>query len=243
MKTIKKLLIRFFFLAFIILAGIVLYLNFNTYNPMLEAINKMNMDNVSIKNSVIIFEPNEDVTSNLIFYQGGLVKPESYAVLAQMLADEGVRVFIPRMPLNLAILNQRAYEGITEKGVYEEPFYIAGHSLGGATAAIALSNAETSFEGIIFLAGYGTDNSDLRNKNLKVLSITAQNDTIFNWETYESYKELLPDSSKFFTVAGGNHAGFGFYGEQKGDGEAEISREIQHNITVERIVAFIKDLQ
>nr|WP_281063649.1 alpha/beta hydrolase [Acetoanaerobium pronyense] len=201
----------------------------------------MNRENVYIEDNTIIFEPSKNVVANFIFYQGGLVKPESYAVLAQMLSDEGIRVFIPRMPFNLAILNQNAYKDIIQNSSYMEDFYIGGHSLGGATAAIALSKEATPFKGVIFLAGYGTDDSNLRNKDIKVLSITAENDEVFNWERYEAYKDLLPNDSMFYTIGGGNHAGFGFYGEQKGDGIAEITREIQHKITVERIVDFIKE--
>ena len=35
-----------------------------------------------------------------------------------------------------------------------------------------------------------------------------------------------------YTIPGGNHAYFGKYGEQKGDGEATISREDQTKETV-----------
>ena len=241
MKWLKKIFITVIFLGFIMSFLGILYLNFNTYSPMIQAAYEMNRENVYIKDNTIIFEPSKNVVANFIFYQGGLVKPESYAVLAQMLSDEGIRVFIPRMPFNLAILNQNAYKDIIQNSLYMEDFYIGGHSLGGATAAIALSKEDTSIKGIIFLAGYGTDDSNLRNKDIKVLSITAENDEIFNWERYEAYKALLPNDSMFYTIGGGNHAGFGFYGEQKGDGIAEITREIQHRITVERIVDFIKE--
>lgn len=241
MGKIKKIFIAFIFLVFIISLGGILYLNFNTYSPMVQAIDEMNRENVYIEDNTIIFEPSKNVAANFIFYPGGLVKPESYAVLAQMLADEGVRVFIPRMPFNLAILNQNAYKDIIQNSSYMEDFYIGGHSLGGATAAIALSKEATPFKGVIFLAGYGTEASNLTEKNIKALSITAENDGVFNWERYEDYKDLLPNDSMFYTIGGGNHAGFGFYGEQKGDGIAEITREVQHKITVERIVDFIKE--
>ena len=40
-------------------------------------------------------------------------------------------------------------------------------------------------------------------------------------------------------ISGGNHAYFGNYGEQEGDGQASISREEQQAITVEKILGFI----
>ncbi|MBN2882364.1 MAG: hypothetical protein JXN10_02475, partial [Clostridia bacterium] len=41
-------------------------------------------------------------------------------------------------------------------------------------------------------------------------------------------------------ITGGNHAYFGNYGEQKGDGTASISREEQQNITAKAVIDFMK---
>lgn len=41
----------------------------------------------------------------------------------------------------------------------------------------------------------------------------------------EEGRKLLPKGSKEKCIEGGNHAQFGSYGKQKGDGEARISAE------------------
>ena len=52
------------------------------------------------------FEPvgTEITKPNIIFYPGGLVEPESYSPLAREMAEQGHRVYIANMPINLAIL-------------------------------------------------------------------------------------------------------------------------------------------
>ena len=42
-------------------------------------------------------------------------------------------------------------------------------------------------------------------------------------------------------ISGGNHAYFGNYGEQKGDGKATITREEQQKIAVKEIMEFINE--
>ena len=43
-----------------------------------------------------------------------------------------------------------------------------------------------------------------------------------------------------FCIAGGNHAQFGDYGEQAGDGKAEIALQEQQRRTIEEIKGFLK---
>ena len=42
-----------------------------------------------------------------------------------------------------------------------------------------------------------------------------------------------------YIIDGGNHAYFGCYGEQKGDGKALITRDKQINLTVNKILEFL----
>lgn len=61
---------------------------------------------------------------------------------------------------------------------------------------------------------------------------------------YRSKDEVLDRSKIIYTenvvvIEGGNHACFGNYREQDGDGTAEISREEQQKRTVEAICSFM----
>ena len=56
----------------------------------------------------------------------------------------------------------------------------------------------------------------------------------------EDAETLLPDTTERIVVEGGNHAYFGNYGEQEGDGTATISREQQQEEAVNAIEALAK---
>ena len=47
--------------------------------------------------------------------------------------------------------------------------------------------------------------------------------------------KIHEDKSEVVEIDGGNHAWFGNYGEQDGDGEATISHQEQQDITTETI--------
>ena len=50
----------------------------------------------------------------------------------------------------------------------------------------------------------------------------------------------LPDDFEEIVLEGGCHAGFGMYGEQKGDGVPAITNEEQINMTADVIANFIE---
>jgi hypothetical protein len=60
-----------------------------------------------------------------------------------------------------------------------------------------------------------------------------------NREKYEKYKPNIDDALTEKVIGGGNHALFGSYGAQKGDGMPSVSNEEQIHITVEEIIKFI----
>ena len=60
-------------------------------------------------------------------------------------------------------------------------------------------------------------------------------------ERFTSTKGLLPADS-LLEIKGGNHTNFGYYGAQKGDGSAEISREEQHRLTTLLIMTMIASM-
>ena len=56
-----------------------------------------------------------------------------------------------------------------------------------------------------------------------------------NREKYEESRDLLPTSVTELTIEGGNHAHFGNYGPQSGDGEATIPASQQQQATAQAI--------
>jgi len=63
---------------------------------------------------------------------------------------------------------------------------------------------------------------------------------VLNQEKCSGNKVHLPDSAVEILLDGGNHACFGSYGAQEGDGAARISPEKQVEATAEQIIAFFE---
>lgn len=172
----------------------------------------------------------------LIFYPGAKVEEAAYAPLMDALAGDGLFCVVAKMPERLAVLDWDAAEKIMETYAGVEEWYLAGHSLGGAMAAIFAAEHESELSGLILLAAYPTKEL----KELPVLSIYGSEDEVLNKKKYE--KSIgLADVCTEYVIEGGNHAGFGNYGEQKGDGEALVSEEEQWQETVDYILNYIRD--
>jgi hypothetical protein len=71
------------------------------------------------------------------------------------------------------------------------------------------------------------------------LLIYGSQDEVLDHEKYQESLKNLPGVYTEYVIEGGNHAQFGSYGPQKGDGTALISAEQQIDETVRAILAFI----
>ncbi|WII39286.1 alpha/beta hydrolase [Paenibacillus thiaminolyticus] len=195
---------------------------------------------VTKEDGVLRFETTAEPAANFIFYPGGLVQPESYAVLARSLAAQGVNTYIIEMPLNLAVLDiqgaKRALPLLNPRGIN----IIGGHSLGGTMAAEYTKNNTFNVQGIVFLASY--PKSDISHLNIPVLSIYGSQDGVLDLEQYTNSKSYMPDSFVERVIEGGNHAQFGDYGIQKKDKGATISDDEQIQETASTLVDWIAAL-
>ncbi len=190
----------------------------------------------TLENGNIIFEA-EDAKAGFVFYPGGKVDNNAYKPLMAALAEKGVTCVLVEMPFNLAVLDINAAEGIIEQYPDIEKWYIGGHSLGGSMAATYLSDDSNGFDGLVLLGSYST--ADLSNTDLDVLSIYGSEDRVMNREKYDSNRSNLPNGFTEIVIEGGNHAGFGMYGAQDGDGDSSITSEEQIMITADEILKLI----
>jgi hypothetical protein len=62
-------------------------------------------------------------------------------------------------------------------------------------------------------------------------------------EGFEASMARLPPGSELVVIEGGNHAQFGHYGPQTGDGTATIDREEQQRQTAETLLSFVAGLR
>ncbi len=189
-----------------------------------------------------VFEPEGEPQAGLAFYPGGLVDPAAYAPLMRALSDRGVLAVIVPMPLDLAVFGiGRADEVI---GAYPDvdTWVIGGHSLGGAMAAEHVKDDPGAVDGIVFLASYPAESTDLSQLPLSVVSVYGTEDGVAG-EVFESSLARLPEDTSLVVIEGGNHAQFGDYGPQEGDGTATLARDAQQRATVDAILELIESLQ
>ena len=191
------------------------------------------------KDGTLITRPEgRDPVAGLIFYPGGKVEHTAYTPLMEALASEGILCVLVEMPFRLAVLDVNAAEGIPADFPEVEHWYLGGHSLGGSMAASYLASHTEDFDGLILLGSYST--ADLSGSGLSVLSVYGSEDGVMNREKYAEYKPNLPEGFTEIIIEGGNHAYFGAYGEQEGDGIATVTPAEQLERTVEAILTLLE---
>lgn len=187
----------------------------------------------------IVYKPIEkEVSKGFIFYLGAKVEPDAYSKLCSKIAEEGYLVVIAPMTLDLAILSPNKAEDIIKEYSNIESWAIGGHSLGGVMAANYAVKDE-KIDGLIFYASY-PQGDELQDSDLKVLSMYGSNDGVAKLDKVKD--AILPEESEIIEIKGGNHAGFGTYGEQSGDNKADISNDEQINEAADYTIKFLNNL-
>lgn len=240
----KKLLKKPFFITFLTL-GIIIILCLasffiwtqNTYEaigaPQIEIEEGKNLED-----GWYIYTA-ENADKGLIFYPGAKVEPEAYAYLAQELSKHNITVAIPSVRLNLPILDVSKANEVIENDNRTE-WYIAGHSMGGAAAAMYADQYLDRINGLILLGAYAASNDFLSESNLPVLSISGSEDGLSTPKKIKENSSNLPPTTNFIEIAGGNHAYFGVYGNQSGDNEAQITVSEQQEEIIDSIVNWLE---
>ncbi len=234
MKILKRLLIGILIISGLLFATLTIYASTSyTVKPeMYEAINTLNLTGIDVKdeNRYISYTPDNPL-KNIVFVPGGLVEPESYEYIAASLAIEGYKVTIFKAYYNLSILTPNYAAKFLDEDLEN---IVIGHSLGGVTSSM-FSSENDSVDKIILMGSYPI--KDLKDKD--VLFITAEHDDGMDSEKFDASLSYV-DNATIYNIEEGNHAQFGWYGPQKGDGEATITTLEQQNIVINQILNFIK---
>ena len=181
--------------------------------------------------------------TGFIFYPGGRVDYRAYAPAARQIAARGYLVVIVPMPLNLAVFNPGAASAVIAANPQIQRWAIGGHSLGGAMAANFAKTHLGAVQALVLWASYPAASDDLSASPLKVASISGSLDGLSTIEKVNASRPLLPTSTTWVQIAGGNHAQFGWYGDQAGDNPASISRESQQEQVVIASVRLLETLK
>lgn len=169
---------------------------------------------------------------HILFVSGGLVEPESYEYLAYNLALNGYNVTITKPLFNLIILTPNYASRFLDEDLDN---VLIGHSLGGVVGSM-LSNKNSLISTSILMGSYPI--KDISNKN--VLLISAEHDEGMDPIAFEDSLKYVNEDTEFYFIEGGNHAQFGWYGPQKGDGDASISTLEQQTRVINAIIDYLE---
>jgi dienelactone hydrolase len=209
--------------------------------------------------SIVVKHPSQTPDKTFLFYPGGLVDPHVYLKWQDSLvsANTGLQIITVKMPSNLAVLDARKGLKIINQYPDIDVWITGGHSLGGTMAAELIASDPTKFKALILIASYPASDK-LKSWDGAVLSISAEKDGLTTRDDIQNNKINLPvaytmnnsldfqtplqGKTHYFEITGGNHAGFGNYGLQDGDGIATIPVEKQQSELIQVISNFISKL-
>jgi hypothetical protein len=178
--------------------------------------------------TILTPDAKNDTGVGLIFYPGGKVEATAYLPLLERIREGGITCVLIKMPLRLAVFNINAADSVYAIAPSVSQWFIGGHSLGGAMASSYSKGNEERLAGLILLGAYPVNDSQLPTL------------CIYGSEDIQLDKTKLTGVSNVIEIVGGNHAQFGNYGVQEGDGTASISREEQQSQAAIAILSFMQ---
>jgi hypothetical protein len=197
---------------------------------------------VSADNGVIRFTPPASVLKKqpvgLLFFAGAVVDPRAYAPMGHDLALAGYPVTIVPLPRRGMFGGAESPELMTlatDAANLDErvsQWIIGGHSRGAVVAIkfeeLLRTMGANTVAGLLLVGTTHPRDVDLSKLKLPVTKIVGTKDGVAPIAKVDANRHLLPASTRWVRIEGGNHSQFGWYGFQPGDHFASISRDEQH---------------
>lgn len=181
----------------------------------------------STDHSIVMTPTGEPTGEGLVFIPGARVDPYAYMYVLSGAVAEGLTVVITKPTVNLAFFDQRPLETFTADAPDVTSWAVGGHSLGGVRACQLAESPDVA--ALVLFGSYCAN--DLSERRMPVLSLSGSADGLSTPEKIAQAAPLLPRSAEFVEIEGLNHAGFGSYGPQPGDGVGTLSRgEVREDI-------------
>lgn len=221
-KRTKIIVIAAMAVPVVLCIGFVAYYNIPVKAEQKELAAARNMTTVRYTDtaSAIILAPLTSAKKGMLLYPGGRIDPAAYAYKMAAIAQSGVVVVIAKPPLHLAPLDWRSPSHYTNMVPSITDWYVAGHSVGGVRAC-QVAGEGNQCKGLILFAAYCA--STISASGMPVLSIGGDQDKLTTPDDINKNKHLLPTTTQYESVGGLNHAGFGDYGSQDGDGNMTLT--------------------
>ena len=187
---------------------------------------------VTEQKQAMTLESNEGNTNAATYVTSDL--PEWIAAMEHTPARKTHRKLkVVPMPFNLAVLDANGADGVQGRFPAVRRWILMGHSLGGVMAAGYLDGHARSWDGLVLLGAYST--ADLSDDGVTVLSVTGDSDGVLDRRAAADNGGNLGEDARELVIPGGNHAQFGSYGPQDGDGEASLSPEEQRALVADEV--------
>ena len=193
--------------------------------------------------------PSSDVgATGFLFQPGAKVDARAYVSALRPLALAGHVIVIAKQPLGIAFLATNAIDSARSEFPDVTKWVVGGHSLGGTVAALQAAGAQVQSSdsgsasvapivGLVLFASYPA--ADMSDSNMPVLSLSGEKDGLSTPDAIAASKPNLPSSTTFIEIPGANHASFGDYGMQFGDGVATASLANAHAAITKATLDFV----
>lgn len=241
-RRVIRILLAVLTVLVLLVVGFLVWANTVMQGERPAALEAWTDDRVSIESfddSVVMTPVDAASDRGLVFIPGAKVDPYAYlAKLVDAAAETGTTVVITKPTLNLAFFDQRPLDTFTSHAPDVDEWYIGGHSLGGVRACMMAADGE-EVAGLVFFGSYCAN--DVSGTDLAVLSISGSEDGLSTPDKIEGAAHLVPADTTYVEIEGANHASFGNYGVQPGDGVATIPDGDVRAAITDALVAFWGD--
>ncbi len=204
---------------------------------------------VATVNGVFDFTPTSQKARTpvgLVFFAGSMVDPVAYAPLMRAVAQAGYPAMLVPLPRRGAFGAANSAEVLhtTLSAMQDDErvmrWLIGGHSKGAVVATRMVSQLAVlgagNVAGLLLVGTTHPRDVDLSTLKWPVTKVVGTNDGIAPIKTVEAHGALLPASTHWVRIEGGNHSQFGWYGFQPLDHFAGISRQAQHEQLIQAVI-------
>lgn len=189
----------------------------------------------------LVFSPVDSPTAGFLLYPGERTQPAAYAPLLRDIAEAGyLAVGIP-VQLNMALFDIEAAAPVIEAYPQIEHWAVAGHSMGGLAASSFALRYPDDIDGLVLMGALPAPATEFlaTYEHLHAALIYGTADGLLPPEEAAQALAGLPEETLDIAIEGGNHAGFGWYGDQPGDQPARIARAEQQAQTLDAVLSIM----
>jgi pimeloyl-ACP methyl ester carboxylesterase len=178
----------------------------------------------------------------LVFFPGALVDPVAYAPLVRAAAARGFASYIIELPRRGAFGGATSPElgarlqTVLQRTSTPKRWVVAGHSRGAVIASTVASAPPAGFAGLVLIGTSHPRDVDLSALTVPVTKVVGTRDGLASKPEVDANKRLLPASTRWVWIDGGNHSQFGWYGFQPGDRRATISALDQRTAMIQAVL-------